>query len=270
MSVNAKGKAYLVGAGPGDPELLTFKALRILRAADIVLHDELVAPEILSLASASALVRSVGKRCGRPTITQKEINSLLVTYAAAGLQVVRLKGGDPFIFGRGGEEIEALRNAGIDFEIVPGVTAALGAGAGAQIPLTHRNISSALVFITGQNADKHDAEQWQALVASGATLLIYMPGSDYPDLAEKLTAAGVKAETPCAIVSRATTPEEETHVTTVHDLPNTPKLAAPTVLIVGEVVRLAKQKRAAGEGLSKLLIGQTVIAFENAGLLAGD
>ncbi len=268
MSANTKGKAYLVGAGPGDPELLTFKALRILRAADVVLHDELVGREILSLASASALVRSVGKRCGRQTITQKEINSLLVTYAAAGLQVVRLKSGDPFIFGRGGEEIEALRKAGVEVEIVPGVTAALGAGAGAQIPLTHRNISSALVFITGHNADKHDAKQWRALAASGATLVIYMPGSDYHDLAEKLTAAGVKAETPCALVSRATTSEERTLLTSVRDLPMA-SMSAPTVLIVGEVVRLAKQQRV-GESLSELLIGQRVAALENAASLAGD
>ena len=270
MSANTKGKAYLVGAGPGDPELLTFKALRILRGADVVLHDELVGPEILSLVSASALVRSVGKRCGRQTITQEEINSLLVTYAAAGLQVVRLKGGDPFIFGRGGEEIEALRKAGIEFEIVPGVTTALGAGAGAQIPLTHRDISSALVFITGHNADKHDAEQWQALASSGATLVIYMPGSNYDDLVNKLTAAGVRSETPCAIVSRATTSEERTHTTVLRDLPLSPKLPVPTVLIVGEVVRLAKLERTTGQAPSVLLTSQTQTAANVVPRLAGD
>ncbi len=144
-----KGKVYLVGAGPGDPELLTVKALRLLQTADAVLHDDLVSPEILQLIPATAQVHNVGKRCGKKKISQEEINFLMVALADSGLRVVRLKSGDPLIFGRAGEEIEALRKAGIPYEIVPGVTSALGAAAAAQIPLTHRRASSALVLHHG-------------------------------------------------------------------------------------------------------------------------
>jgi uroporphyrin-III C-methyltransferase len=147
-----KGKVYLVGAGPGDPELLILKALRVLQTADAVLHDDLVAPEILKLISSTAQVYNVGKRCGKKKILQEEINFLMVALAESGLRVVRLKSGDPLIFGRAGEEIEALRRADIAFEIVPGVTSAMGAAAAAQIPLTHRHASSALVFLTAHQA----------------------------------------------------------------------------------------------------------------------
>jgi len=146
------GKVFLVGAGPGDPELLTVKALRLLRGAEVVLHDDLVTSEILRLISPTAQVQNVGKRCGTKTIRQEEINFLLVTLAAAGRQVVRLKSGDPLIFGRAGEEIEALRRANVEYEIVPGVTSALGAAAAAGIPLTHRRASSTLVLTTGNHA----------------------------------------------------------------------------------------------------------------------
>src|SRR5450755_4671225 len=147
-----KGKVYLVGAGPGDPELLTLKALRILRTADAVLHDDLVAPEILALIPTTAQIIGVGKRCGKKQILQTEIHCLMVNLAASGLRVVRLKGGDPLIFGRAGEEIETLRRNNIQFEIVPGVTSALGAAAAAQIPLTHRRASDAVVFLTAHRA----------------------------------------------------------------------------------------------------------------------
>src|SRR5713226_8045631 len=160
------GKVYLVGAGPGDPELLTLKALKLLRLADVVLHDELIGPEILASVPSSAQVHNVGKRCGRKSITQEAINALLVKQALLGLQVVRLKGGDPLIFGRGGEEIEALRKANIDFEIVPGVTAALGAAAAAQIPLTHRELASAVVFLTAHHADAGYRNDWHELIKS--------------------------------------------------------------------------------------------------------
>src|SRR3984893_16485075 len=143
-----KGRVYLVGAGPGDPELLTLKALRLLQSAEAVLHDDLVAPEILQLIPSTAQIHNVGKRCGKKKIVQGEINSLMVALAASGLRVVRLKGGDPLIFGRAGEEIESRRASNIRFEIIPGVTTALGAAASAQIPLTHRRASSALILIT--------------------------------------------------------------------------------------------------------------------------
>jgi uroporphyrin-III C-methyltransferase len=233
------GKVYLVGAGPGDPELLTLKALRLLRTAQAVLHDDLVASEILRLIPSNAQIYNVGKRCGDRKIRQEEINFLMVELAASGLQVVRLKGGDPLIFGRAGEEIESLRRAAIPYEIVPGVTSALGAAAAAQIPLTHRKAASALVLITAHRASASDAVDWSKFVGSGATLVIYMPGQNYADVACKLTAAGLARETPCAAISRATTRYERVHRTTVANLHRAPQLAAPTLLVVGELVRFS-------------------------------
>jgi uroporphyrin-III C-methyltransferase len=234
-----KGKVYLVGAGPGDPELLTLKALRVLKTADAVLHDDLVAPEILKLIPLTAQVHNVGKRCGKKNILQEEINFLMVALADSGLHVVRLKSGDPLIFGRAGEEIESLRRANIPFEIVPGVSSAMGAAAAAQIPLTHRRASSALVFITAHQAPGSEAANWNKLAGSGATLVIYMPGQNYVAVAAKLKASGLVDETPCAIISRATTPQQQTHFSTIAELRRSPKLAAPTLLVVGEVVRHA-------------------------------
>ena len=234
-----KGKVYLVGAGPGDPELLTVKALRLLQSAQAVLHDDLVAPEILDLIPATAQIHNVGKRCGKKNILQEEINFLMVALADSGLRVVRLKSGDPLIFGRAGEEIESLRWANIAYEIVPGVTSALGAAAAAQIPLTHRRASSALVLMTAHQAAGSDAANWSKLAGSGATLVIYMPGQNYAGVAEKLKEAGLTSETPCAIISRATTRRQRTHRTTIAGLRRAPQLVAPTLLVVGEVVRFA-------------------------------
>jgi uroporphyrin-III C-methyltransferase len=233
------GKVYLVGAGPGDPELLTLKAARVLKQADVVLHDDLVSAQILQLAPAHAQVRNVGKRCGKKSVSQEEINFLMVTLAASGLQVVRLKGGDPLIFGRVGEEVAALRQANIDFEIVPGITAALGAASTAQISLTHRQSSHALVFLTGHSASGADPTNWRALVSLGATVAIYMPGHHYLEIARKLRAAGLPAETPCAIVSRATTSEEQIFSANLEGLKDAPRLPAPTLLLIGEVLRQA-------------------------------
>jgi uroporphyrin-III C-methyltransferase len=248
------GKVYLVGAGPGDPELLTLKAVRLLQNADAVLHDDLVPPEILKLIPPTAQIHNVGKRCGKKKILQGEINCLMVALASFGLRVVRLKGGDPLIFGRAGEEIEALRANNIPFEIVPGITSAMGAAAAAQIPLTHRRASSALVLITAHQAPEKkplqkrnveddaaepDGSDWSEFVASGATLAIYMPGQNYADIATRLTSAGLALNTPCVIISRATTKYQRTHRTTVHDLHLAPHLAAPTLLIVGAVVSLS-------------------------------
>src|SRR5258708_9886945 len=234
-----KGKVYLVGAGPGDPELLTLKALRLLRTADAVLHDDLVAPEILNLIPSTAQVHNVGKRCGKKKILQEEINFLMVALADSGLRVVRLKSGDPLIFGRAGEEIESLRRANIPFEIVPGVTSAMGAAAAAQIPLTHRRASAALVFITAHRASEKNPSDWSKFLASGATLVIYMPGQNYSDIAMRLTSAGLAGETPCAVISRATTRYQRTYRTTVQDLHRTPQVASPTLLIVRGSVRFA-------------------------------
>src|SRR5450755_79333 len=243
------GKIYLVGAGPGDPELLTMKAVRLLRGAEAVLHDDLVSPEILQLIPQTAQLHNVGKRCGKKRILQGEINCLMVALAASGLRVVRLKGGDPLIFGRAGEEIEFLRKNNIPFEIVPGVTTALGAAAAAHIPLTHRRASDALVLITAHKAAENDDSDWSKLVTSGATLVIYMPGQNYAAMGDRLMAAGVVGQMPCAIISRATTRYQQTHQTMVAELHRAPQLPAPTILIVGEVVRFA-DPAALGDGFA--------------------
>ncbi len=234
-----KGKVYLVGAGPGDPELLTLKAFRVLQTADVVLHDELVAPEVLKLISQTACVHNVGKRCGRKRVAQEEINWLMVAFANSGFNVVRLKGGDPLVFGRVGEEMQVLRDAGIDFEVIPGITAALGAAAVAQVPLTRRGISSALVFVTGHGADGAP-HNWAGLVSVGGTLALYMPGDDYETVARRLRSAGLGGTTPCALLSRATTREQEIYLTTVDELPNAPRLAPPALLLAGKVVAFAR------------------------------
>ena len=233
------GKVYLVGAGPGDPDLLTIKALRLLRTANVVLHDDLVSPEILQLIAPAAEVRNVGKRCGSKTMRQEEINFLMVAEAAAGRQVVRLKSGDPLIFGRAGEEMEALRKANIEYEVVPGITSGLGAAAAAGIPLTHRQTSSALVLMTGHRAPGSDDGDWRHYAAEQATLVIYMPGSKHGEISSRLQAAGFDERTPCAIISRATTSEQQIYRTTISDLRRAPRLASPTLLVVGEVVRFS-------------------------------
>ncbi len=229
------GKVYLVGAGPGDPELLTRKALRLLRAADVVLHDDLVAPEILALIPPTARLHNVGKRCGQKRISQEEINALLVAYASDGLTIVRLKGGDPLIFGRAGEEMEALREARIGFEVVPGVTAALGAAAAARIPLTDRRLASKLVFLTAHRRAGKIATDWRGVASPDTTLVVHMPGDNYGGLAAELCAAGLSGQTPCVIVSGAATPQEQVHRTTLEKLPQAPRLPAPALLIIGAV-----------------------------------
>jgi uroporphyrin-III C-methyltransferase len=235
----ATGTVFLVGAGPGDPELLTLKAAKVLRSADIVLHDELVSAEILRLIPAAAQIINVGKRSGKKSAAQEEINRLLVQHALMGLQVVRLKGGDPFIFGRGGEELQALREAGIQVEVVPGITAALGAAAGVQIPLTHRDVSSALIFVTGSSKHPGQIANWLDRLPSNATVVVYMPGRDLASLSARLLSSGIKAETPCAIIASATQEAEQVHITSVANLAASPELPAPRLLVVGEVVRLA-------------------------------
>lgn len=234
------GKVYLVGAGPGDPDLLTRKAWRLLEAADVVLHDDLVSTDILALAPPYAHVFSVGKRCGRPSITQEEINGLMVSCARSGLVVVRLKGGDPDIFGRLGEEIEALREAAIDVEIVPGVTAGCAAAASAGIPLTDRRFASELVFVTGHRAPGVCAEQDGWNLSPHTTVVIYMPGSDFRALAERLCEAGLSPDTPCLIVASVSRPHEQRQLTTLKRLPQAWLKATPSVLIVGAVAALGR------------------------------
>ncbi len=229
------GKVFLVGAGPGDPELLTCKALRILRSASIVLHDSLVSEEILRLIPPGAERIDVGKRRGYKLLTQPDINSLLIAAAAAHEIVVRLKGGDPLLFGRAAEEIQTLREAAIDFEIIPGISAAFGAAASARIPLTDRALASNVLFTTFSRSP--EAQQLlRNSLTSDTTVVVYMPGAHYADVSDWLLQAGLPPETPCLIVSKASQPDQTTKLSTAATLANLSPLSAPSLLIVGRTV----------------------------------
>lgn len=231
----AKGMVYLVGAGPGDPGLLTLEAARLLQTVDVIFHDDLVSPEILELIPEKVYVENVGKRCGHARITQHQIHSLMINAAKEGWNVVRLKSGDPLIFGRAGEEMEALRQAGVQYEVVPGITAAFGAAARAGIPLTDRRLASKLVFLSNHQCAGKDLFDWKGALSEDTTALIYMPGADLEGLAARLCAEGLEAKTPCLIVSRATTAEQQVHFARLGNLGESPHYAAPVVLIVGAV-----------------------------------
>lgn len=238
------GKVYLIGAGPGDPELLTLKAARLLACADVVLHDSLVSREVLGKVSSRAEVVDVGKRCGRKLLTQDEINSLLVSYAASHEVVVRLKGGDPSIFGRAGEELETLRNANVEFEVVPGVTAALGAAAAAEISLTDRRVASQVLLTTFSRGADATAMDWGCLTPA-TTLVLYMPGPDYAEVARRLAEAGLPVDLPCVIVSGASGSQQQVRRSSVGALSLEEKLPAPALMIVGRVA--SRQIREMGE-----------------------
>jgi uroporphyrin-III C-methyltransferase/precorrin-2 dehydrogenase/sirohydrochlorin ferrochelatase len=237
----AVGEVTLVGAGPGDPELLTLKALRALQDADVILHDRLVSPAILDLARRDATLIGVGKTAGCKSTSQQDINALLVEHAQAGRRVVRLKGGDPFIFGRGGEELETLVRAGIPFSVVPGITAALGIGAYAGIPLTHREHAHSVTFVTG-HADKDGREpDWRALGAPGATAVFYMGLARLSIIVQKLTDHGAPGTLPAALVAHGTLPEQRVVTATLGSIAAAAaraELESPALLIIGEVVAL--------------------------------
>jgi len=228
------GKVYLVGAGPGDPELLTVKAAGLLARSSIVFHDSLVSHEILQLVARDAEVIDVGKRCGQKLLTQEEINSLLVSAARNHDVVVRLKGGDPLIFGRAGEEMEALRDAGVEFEVVPGITAALGAAAAAGISITDRRAASQVLFSTFSRRTEGALMDFSA-ITSTTTLALYMPGPDYAEVAHRLREGGLPDNLPCVIVSNATGAEQQIRWTSVARLAREEKLPAPALMIVGRV-----------------------------------
>lgn len=228
------GRVYLVGAGPGDPELLTLKAARLLAEADVVLHDALVSRAVLARISPRAEVIDVGKRCGKKLLTQDEINALLVSYAGSSDVVVRLKGGDPSLFGRAGEELEALRRADVEFEIVPGVTAALAASAAAGISLTDRRVASQVLFTTFSRKPDGNSIDWGGLTPS-TTLVIYMPGPDYAAVSQRLTDAGLSLDLPCALISQASGVHQEVRWSSVGALTGEPNLPAPALMIVGRV-----------------------------------
>ena len=245
-----QGKVFLVGAGPGDPELLTIKAHRLLEQADLVLHDDLVSAGIIALTGPRSIVVNVGKRCGTKKITQAEINALMVAAAREGKQVVRLKSGDPGIFGRLNEEIESLRSANITFEVVPGVTAAGAAAASLGVSLTDRNKSSRVVFVSGHQAGSKgpvNEPDWNSLAQENATIVVYMPGKGLGHLSKKLIAAGLAPDTCSVVVTQASTPQQEQFWTTVGGLADRDSAASPSILLIGRTLDAAASRAAVQE-----------------------
>jgi len=239
--VEEQGEVYLVGGGPGDPDLLTFRALRLMQQADVIVHDRLVSKEVLNLCRRDAEHIYVGKERDNHTVPQEQINQLLVDLAKEGKRVCRLKGGDPFIFGRGGEEIDTLAEQGVNFQVVPGITAALGSAAYAGIPLTHRDYSQAAVFVTGHLKDGTTNLNWKGLAQPNQTTVFYMGLKGLPVICEKLMEHGLSADTPIALVQQATTPRQRVFTGTLGTMTaaiQEKEIRPPTLIIVGEVVRL--------------------------------
>jgi len=238
---SGRGEVYLVGAGPGDPDLLTFRALRLLQQADVIVYDRLVSEAILDLARRDADLVYVGKERDKHTLPQEDINEMLARIAKKGKRVLRLKGGDPFIFGRGGEEIETLMQAGVPFQIVPGITAASGAASYGGIPLTHRNYAQSVLFVTGHLKDGTMNLNWQALVQPNQTVVVYMGLLGAKVLCEKLIEHGMAEQMPIALVQQATTSNQKIYIGTLKSMPqiiDKENIQPPTLIIVGEVVQL--------------------------------
>lgn len=243
-----RGSVALVGAGPGDPELLTLRALRLMQQAEVVLHDRLVSDTVLAYVNPRAERLYVGKEDSRHALSQAAMNERLIALARAGKRVLRLKGGDPFTFGRGGEEAEALAAAGVDFEVVPGITSAAGASGYAGIPLTHRDCAQSCVFVTGPRREGGGEPDWAALARPGQTVVVYMGVGALARIAQALIAHGRGAATPAAVIERATTPEQRVIVGTLATLPGLARAAGvkpPALVIVGEVVALRARLRIA-------------------------
>ncbi|EJG1813441.1 uroporphyrinogen-III C-methyltransferase [Vibrio parahaemolyticus] len=236
------GEVALVGAGPGDPELLTIKALNCLQQADVVLYDYLVSEEIMALIPSDTILVCVGKRAGHHSVPQEKTNQLLVDFAKQGYRVVRVKGGDPFVFGRGGEELEVLADAGIRFQVVPGITAAAGATAYAGIPLTHRDYAQSAIFVTGHLKEEGDEMDWSTLARGNQTLVIYMGLMKSHYIQNQLIQHGRSASTPIAIIERGTQIQQKVFTGELSQLSDLSKEAqAPSLIVVGEVVRLSQK-----------------------------
>jgi uroporphyrin-III C-methyltransferase len=241
LDPHSRGRVILVGAGPGDPGLLTVRAVEALKSADVVVHDGLIDPRVLDIAPPDAHRISVAKKRARHTLPQEAINALIIAHVKAGAIVVRLKGGDPFIFGRGGEEVEAVRGAGLPVDVIPGVSAALGCAAEAMLPLTHRDYSSAVSFVAGQ-CKGLQAQDWSGLAGKGRTLVIYMGVATCSDIADKLIADGVTPDMPVAVLEKGTLEGHRAIKTLLADLGSMverEKVQSPAIIVVGEVVELS-------------------------------
>ena len=239
-----RGEVYLVGAGPGDPDLLTFRALRLLQQAEVIVYDRLVSEQILDLARRDADLVYVGKERDKHTLPQEDINRMLARIAKKGKRVLRLKGGDPFIFGRGGEEIETLMEEGVPFQVVPGITAASGAASYGGIPLTHRDYAQSVLFVTGHLKDGSMNLNWKALVQPNQTVVVYMGLLGVKTLCAKLVEHGMQETTPIALIQQATTVNQKVLIgtlATMPDLVDSSDIKPPTLIVVGEVVGLHKK-----------------------------
>ncbi len=248
------GTVYLAGAGPGDPNLLTLRVVRLLETAHVILPDDLVSEEILALAHDGAEITPVGKRCGQPRITQAEIHLLMLAAARAGKSVLRLKSGDPLIFGRAGEEIAALRGADIPFEIVPGITTAFAAAARLKTPLTDRSAASKLILATAHHAagKLELTPKWTGAFPEDATLVIYMPGRKFRGLAEDLISSGIDRATPCVAISKATTPDEQVYASTLAEIEDENVGPAPVIFLVGYAIQVPAERSQIVEELVRL------------------
>jgi len=256
------GKVYLVGAGPGDPDLLTVKAHKLLARADVVLHDDLVPSAILALANPLAEIVNVGKRCGAKGTTQTEINARMIAAARAGLSVVRLKGGDPAIFGRLAEEIDALEAAAVSWEIVPGITAGLAAAAALGASLTDRRAAARVVIVTNHRVagERPTERDWKALAREDATLVIYMPGHDFEALRAQLLAAGLPAGMPAALVSRAASAEQSVECASLAGINALPSVPAPSILLVGWALDSAVRRALAASSAALLAEAELLLS----------
>lgn len=237
----SKGKVWLVGAGPGDASLITVKGLHCIRHAEVLVHDRLVNPELIASAPADCKIINVGKTPNHHPVPQDEINSILVEYASAGKNVVRLKGGDPFVFGRGGEEAEALALLGLDFEVIPGISSSIGGLAYAGIPVTHRDHASSFHVVTGHMCQNNEPQNWQALAALSGTLVILMGMARLTEISQLLISYGKSPATPAAVVMNASQPRQQVAIGTLATLPEQAarlKLSPPALIVIGDVVNL--------------------------------